>query len=97
MLLQVQRVHHGPEHAHVVGVHAVHAAAAGRAAPEVARADDDRDFDALVEDEPDAFDDGFHGVFAVRRGGVALEGLAAQLEEDSVELAGVVHGAGVLV
>ena len=47
-VLQRERVHHGAEHAHVVGAAAVHAALAElRAAEEVAAADDDGDLDAV--------------------------------------------------
>src|SRR5690606_34160607 len=47
-VLQRQGVHHGAEHAHVVGTAAVHAALAQlRAAEEVATADHDRDLDLI--------------------------------------------------
>ncbi len=47
-ILQCERVHHGAEHAHVVGATAVHAALAELGATEeVAAADDDGDVDAV--------------------------------------------------
>lgn len=85
-------VHHGREHAHIVGVDPVHAAgAAHHAAPDVAGADHERDFDALVHDFldlPDHLADGFGIVAVILR---ALERFAADLEQHPVEAEFLIH------
>ena len=89
---QAEGVHHGREHAHIVGVDPVHAAGtAHHAAPDVAGADHERDFDALVHDFldlPDHLADGFGIVAVILR---ALERLAADLEQHPVEAEFLIH------
>ena len=77
-------VHHGGEHAHVVGGGAIHAPRAARhAAEDVAAADDDGDLHAEIADLGhflgDAGDHG--GIHAVPL--IAHQGFAGQLEEDA--------------
>ena len=80
-VLQREAVHHGAEHAHVVGARAVHALLLQLgAAEEVAAADDDGDLDALVDRLGDLAGDRR----ARRRGRArpaAAEDLAGELEQ----------------
>ena len=85
-VLQRERVHHGGEHAHVVGAVAVDP---GRlaAAPDVAAADDHRGLHAEVDDlgELPRHERGGLGVDAVPGVGGG-EGLAGELQQDPVVL-----------
>ena len=81
-VLDGQRVHHGGQHADLVGVHAVHLAA-GAAAPEVAAADDDADLGTEVVGGLDAGADGGDGLL-IKAGALgAGESLAADLQQDT--------------
>ena len=91
---QRERVHHGGEHAHVVGGGAVHAdRAAGHAAEDVAAADHDRDLAPelrhLLDLAHHAHDRG--AVDAV--GIVAHQGLAGEFQQDALVRG---HGGGLL-
>ena len=76
-------VHDGAEHAHMVGGHAVHAHG-GSAAPDIPGADDERDLHAEFAGFGDACDGRFHRGGIVAEFAVALEGFAADFEENAL-------------
>jgi hypothetical protein len=90
-----QRVHHGGQHAHVVGGGAVHAdRAAGDAAEDVAAADDDGHLDAHVHHFGHFLHHAHDGRAVDAERVIPHQGLSRQLEQDALVggLAGHVRG-----
>ena len=90
-VLQRKAIHHGAEHAHVVGAGPVHAALVQfGAAEEVAATDDDGDLHAVGGDVGDLVGDGGHHV-RVDADLAAAEHLTAEFEHHSSERASWVN------
>ncbi|MNY16853.1 hypothetical protein D3C86_1501430 [compost metagenome] len=80
-VLQGQRVHHGGQHAHVVGRGTVHAgSAAGHATEDVAAADHHGDLDAQLHDLGNVIDHAFDGGAVDAEGIVAHQGLTGKFK-----------------
>ena len=85
-VLDGQRVHHRGEHAHVVRGPAFHAAGrSGHAAEDVARADDQGQFDVQRPDSEDLLGEEPDHVGADPVGAVTHQGLAADLQQHPLE------------
>jgi hypothetical protein len=79
---QCQRVHHGGQHAHVVGSGPVHAdRATGHAPEDIATADDDRHLDTHAGDFTDFVHHAHDGVTVDAKLVIAHQGLTRQLEQ----------------
>ena len=91
-ITQAQRVHHGREHSHVVGVDPVHAAGAAHdAAPDVAGADDQRDFHALIRHGFDSFHNGSDRIGVISMFLRTFERLAAEFQQHPAESEFFIH------
>ncbi len=86
-VLERQGVHDSREHAHVVGLRAVHAArCGGQPAEDVAASDDDRDLHAVSGHRVDLLGKRIEDLGIDTGAGVAHERFAGQLEENSLEV-----------